>query len=66
MTFEEILPQVKAGKKVIRQGWGGPELYVKLVGETEHDGERLNPYFFNKCRGGRLHHVQPNRLRHSC
>ncbi|PXY51717.1 DUF2829 domain-containing protein, partial [Virgibacillus profundi] len=51
MTFEEILPQVKAGKKVIRQGWGGPELYVKLVGETEHDGERLNPYFLINVEG---------------
>ena len=27
MTFEEILPELKAGKKIIREGWGGFELY---------------------------------------
>lgn len=45
MTFEEILPRLKAGEKVIRKGWGGAELYVKLVGKEEHEGETLNPYF---------------------
>lgn len=45
MTFEEILPRLKAGEKVIRKGWGGAELYVKFVGQSEHDGEALNPYF---------------------
>ncbi|HLQ71115.1 MAG TPA: MW1434 family type I TA system toxin, partial [Bacillota bacterium] len=27
MTFEEVLPHLKKGKKIIRDGWGGPELY---------------------------------------
>ncbi|ARK20687.1 MULTISPECIES: DUF2829 domain-containing protein [Sporosarcina] len=45
MTFEEILPRLKAGEKVIRSNWGGAELYVKLVGESEQDGKKLNPYF---------------------
>lgn len=31
MTFEEILPELKKGKKIIRKGWGGFELYVVLV-----------------------------------
>ncbi|PID15390.1 hypothetical protein CSV63_06275 [Sporosarcina sp. P34] len=45
MTFEEILPRLKAGEKVIRSNWGGAELYVKLVGESVLDGKKLNPYF---------------------
>lgn len=51
MTFEEALPLLKAGRKVIRKGWPGAELYVKLVEETEHDGERLNPYFLINVEG---------------
>lgn len=51
MTFEEILPQLKSGKKVIRKGWAGAELYVKLVGESTHDGVALNPYFLINVRG---------------
>ncbi|MDU4030375.1 MAG: DUF2829 domain-containing protein, partial [Enterococcus faecalis] len=23
MTFEEVLPQIKAGKKAVRKGWSG-------------------------------------------
>lgn len=45
MTFEEILPRLKNGEKVIRGNWHGAELYVKLVGQSEIDGEKLNPYF---------------------
>ncbi|MUV37732.1 hypothetical protein JNUCC1_01538 [Lentibacillus sp. JNUCC-1] len=30
---------------------GGPELYVKLVGESEHDGKKLNPYFLINVEG---------------
>lgn len=45
MTFEEILPRLKAGKKVIRENWGGAELYVKLIGEGELDDLKMNPYF---------------------
>ncbi|GKV54145.1 hypothetical protein NCCP2222_00920 [Sporosarcina sp. NCCP-2222] len=51
MTFEEILPRLKAGDKVIREGWGGAELYVKLVGEKELDGLKLNPYFVINVEG---------------
>lgn len=51
MTFEEILPRLKAGEKVIRSGWTGAELYVKLVGEEEKDGKRLNPYFLIDVKG---------------
>ena len=51
MTFEEILPRLKQGEKVIREGWGGAELYVKLVGKSEHDGETLNPYFLINVTG---------------
>ncbi|GLC87030.1 DUF2829 domain-containing protein [Lysinibacillus piscis] len=51
MTFEEILPHIKAGEKVIRAGWGGAELYVKLVGQSTFDGETLNPYFLINVQG---------------
>ncbi|WP_332649560.1 DUF2829 domain-containing protein [Lysinibacillus sp. 54212] len=51
MTFEEILPRLKQGEKVIREGWGGAELYVKLVEKGEHDGEALNPYFLINVTG---------------
>ena len=30
MTFEEILPGLKAKKKFVRTGWGGAENYVQL------------------------------------
>ena len=29
MTFEEILPGLKAKKKYVRTGWGGAENYVQ-------------------------------------
>lgn len=51
MTFEEILPQLKAGKKIIRKGFSGAELYVKLVGESKIDGEKLNPYLLINVEG---------------
>jgi len=51
MTFEEILPRLKSGRKVIREGWGGAELYVKIVGESMHDGEKLTPYFLINVEG---------------
>lgn len=28
MTFEEVLPQIKAGKKAVRKGWSGFELFI--------------------------------------
>ena len=42
MTFEEALIQLKSGQKIIRQGWGGLENYIKLVESTSLDGEVLN------------------------
>lgn len=51
MTFEEVLPRLKTGEKVIRSGWSGPELYVKIVGLSEHDGEKLNPFFLINVEG---------------
>lgn len=51
MTFEEVLPRLKANEKIIRKGWAGPELYVKLVGPSEIDGEKLNPYLLINVEG---------------
>jgi len=51
MTFEEVLPRLKNGAKIIREGWGGPELYVLYVGEGTHQGETLNPYFLINVEG---------------
>lgn len=51
MTFEEILPHLKAGKKIIRSGWSGPELYVLCVDESTYQGEKLNPYFLINVEG---------------
>lgn len=51
MTFEEILPKLKNDEKVIRSGWSGAELYVKLVRESAFDGEKLNPYFLINVTG---------------
>lgn len=51
MTFEEILPHLKAGKKIIRQNWHGAELYVKMIGTTQLDDTPLNPYFVINVTG---------------
>ncbi|CAD5901717.1 Methionine--tRNA ligase [Carnobacterium maltaromaticum] len=48
MTFEEILPHLKNGKKIIRSGWGGFELFVFLEPTSTHKGSTLNPYFLIK------------------
>ncbi|MGX7329041.1 DUF2829 domain-containing protein [Enterococcus bulliens] len=48
MTFEEILPALKQGKKIIRQGWSGFELYVTLVQDDVFDGCPVTPYFLIK------------------
>lgn len=58
MTFEEILPHLKNGKKIIRSGWGGFELYVFLEPTSTHKGSTLNPYFLIKT----LHDVFTNSL----
>lgn len=51
MTFEEILPQLKEGKKIIREGWNGPELFVICVGKSTYEGKTLNPYFLINVEG---------------
>ncbi|MFR7700144.1 MAG: MW1434 family type I TA system toxin, partial [Lacticaseibacillus paracasei] len=38
MTFEAILPSLKARKKAVRTGWEGTELYVQLVPEGKFEG----------------------------
>lgn len=48
MTFEAILPSLKAGKKAVRTDWEGTELYVQLVPEGKFEGDTLNPYFLIK------------------
>ena len=48
MTFEEILPHLKAGKKILRNGWSGFELYVTLVSGEVYDGAPVTPSFLIK------------------
>ncbi|ANK59690.1 MULTISPECIES: DUF2829 domain-containing protein [Loigolactobacillus] len=48
MTFEEILPKIKQGKKAIRTGWGGSELYIFEVSHDQYQGEEINPYLLIK------------------
>lgn len=48
MTFEEILPELKKGAKIIRAGWSGFELYVTLVEGEVFDGSPVTPYFLIK------------------
>lgn len=48
LTFEEILPELKKGAKIIREDWGGFELYVTLVEGEVFDGAPVTPYFLIK------------------
>lgn len=48
MTFEEILPELKKGAKIIREGWSGFELYVTLVKNQIFDNSPVTPYFLIK------------------
>jgi hypothetical protein len=48
MTFEEILPLLKKGKKVIRTSWSGAEQYIRLFDSlaVKDEGELpVTPYF---------------------
>lgn len=45
MTFEEVLPKLKKGAKIVRQGWGGAEQYVRYIPETTLDNHVMTPYF---------------------
>lgn len=53
MTFEEILPGLKAKKKYVRTGWGGAENYVQLFDTIEQNGIALEvtPYFLINVSG---------------
>ena len=55
MTFEEILPQLKAGKKAVRtEGWSGAENYVKIYDTIVlENGQKLDvtPYFLINVDG---------------
>ncbi len=53
MTFEEILPGLKAKKKYVRTGWGGAENYVQLFDTIEQNGIALEvtPYFLINVTG---------------
>lgn len=48
MTFETILPELKQGKKIIRKGWSGYELYVILVENQQFDDCPVTPYMLIK------------------
>lgn len=43
MTFEEILPHLKQGKKIIRKGFSGAEVFIELVQPDNYQGEKVLP-----------------------
>lgn len=50
MTFEEILTELKAGKKAVRtKGWSGAENYVKILDHIEDLS--VTPYFLISVKG---------------
>lgn len=50
MTFEKILPELKNGKKAVRQEWGDREEYIFVVNEDSRNGEAINPYFLIRTK----------------
>ena len=51
MTFEEVLPALKAGQKAVRTvGWGGSEEYIFVVKDDTLNGEKINPYLMIKTK----------------
>lgn len=48
MTFEEMLPRLKNGEKMVRTEWEGTELWIELVPATTYQGEHVNPYILIK------------------
>lgn len=50
MTFEKILPELKAGKKAVRTEWGGSEEYIFVVSDDQRNGEAVNPYFLIRTK----------------
>lgn len=59
MTFEEILPKLRQGAHIIRDGWAGAEEYVKLVDPKEFDGQPITPYFLISVAGEGFSMFQP-------
>lgn len=59
MTFENILPKLKDGQKVVRSGWGGAEEYVFLKDIGELDGTTMTPFFVIQVEGEGLSMFQP-------
>ncbi|WP_369351557.1 DUF2829 domain-containing protein [Ligilactobacillus agilis] len=51
MTFEEVLPKLKAGKKAVRtKGWSGFEEYIFVVSADTYQGQAVNPYLMIKTK----------------
>lgn len=48
MGFDEAIKALKAGKKVVRTGWGGPELFIEMVSGTTYKDEGISPYLLIK------------------
>ncbi|AZP03195.1 DUF2829 domain-containing protein [Jeotgalibaca ciconiae] len=48
MTFEEVLPKLKNGEKIIRNGWSGTEEFVILVSNDTFEGIPVTPYLLIK------------------
>lgn len=59
MTFEEVLPHLKKGAKIIRKGWQGAEEYVEFVPETTLNGKIVTPYFVIMVTGEGYSMFQP-------
>lgn len=58
MTFEEILPLIKDGKRVVRTGWKGGELYIqKQTGLP--DAPLSTPYLVIKTESGYVSMFNP-------
>lgn len=45
MTFEELLPKLKAGHKAVRQGWSGGEEYIRLLDPKIIEDQTITPFF---------------------
>lgn len=59
MTFEQILPKLREGAFIIRDGWGGAEEYVKLFDPKEFEGQAITPYFLISVAGEGFSMFQP-------
>lgn len=51
MSFEEILPFIKQGTKVVRTGWKGGELFIQKQEALPHV-EKSTPYLVIKTESG--------------